>query len=406
MRKPRSAALGRPLLAALTLLGSSALTVLPATSAHAADGFTTPTYCVKTSTIDNCYTSFTSAVSAATNNIVNDAPATMPATYTSSWSTLRTRMEQANSSLSGILFSDVNNTGKGVAIFAQGGCQAATNPNYDPAWNNFLINGEHQKLYTYAGVNLNTVMGARFDNKVNSVLGLNKCAIGLATDPNHTGSVWPAAGYWSNVPFSASNGATSIRFFHSPTFEEASKACDYAAQAKREGWAPNFPQLAVCKFYPGTKQVVLSDTRIDGGAQGNCTLDNAQRTVWIDQSVTNSESFQTEAGQTVKMELGFGDLKTGLELSMKETWGRTWATTSRVATQDVMTVRPGYKGWATLRPSIERYTVTTGVTYPDGGPQQNVQYKMDFNTPSTEMNTQEVGLVTALMTDADRTRMC
>ncbi|MFD8229550.1 hypothetical protein ACFV16_36285, partial [Streptomyces massasporeus] len=136
------------------------------------------------------------------------------------------------------------------------------------------------------------------------------------------------------------------------------------------------------------------------------TQDNATRTVWLDQSVSNTDSFQTELGTTVKMEYGFGDLKTSLELSVRNTWGRIWTATSRVATQDTMTIRPDYKGWTTLRPSIERYTVTTGVTYPDGGPQPNVQYTMDFNIPSTELNTQEVGLVTAPMTGDDRLRIC
>ncbi|MFD8230274.1 hypothetical protein ACFV16_40315, partial [Streptomyces massasporeus] len=213
-------------------------------------------------------------------------------------------MEQANPALSGMLFSDVNYTGKGVAIFALGGCKLSemTNPTYDPYLNNFLVNGGRQKLYYYNSANLNTVMGGRFDNKVSSTLGLNKCAVGTAADPNHGGSFNPAAAYKAGLYFSdPSNGASSVRFFHEPTNEEVSKACDFAAKAKREGWYPSFPQLADCRYYPGTKKTVLSDTKLVGGALGNCTQDNATRTVWLDQSVSNTDSFQTELGTTVKM---------------------------------------------------------------------------------------------------------
>ncbi|MER7578191.1 hypothetical protein [Streptomyces sp. NPDC126514] len=361
---------------------------------------------MKTSTIDHCYRFFSAAVSVATNYKVNDAPDTFPGSGTSTWNGLRARMEQANPELSAILFSDMYFKGKGVLLVANGGCQAVSNTNYEPYLNNFLINGGRQKLYTYTGVNLNEVNSGSFDNKVNSAIGLNRCAVAGARDPNFTGGSFYARAAADNFGAPTTNGVTSLRFFHNPTQKEASEACNYAAKAHREGTAPSFPQLAVCTYNPATKQVVSSDTRLDGGPQYNCTLDNSTRTVWLDQAVTNTESFQTETGQTVRLEFDFGDLKASLELSVKQSWGRTWSATSRVATQDTMTIRPEYKGWVTLRPSLERYTVTTGVDYPDGGPRLNVQYQMDFAIPSTEMTTQAVGLVTQPMTAAERTSMC
>lgn len=386
MENSRLARLGRPLLTALTLLGSSALTVLPATSARA-DSFTSPTYCVLNDITQMCYASFTDAVKAATNNRVTDAPAVKPVNGSSDWTNLKLRMERANPTLSAFLFSDWNWDGKGILIVAKGGCQDATNPDYDPYLNNFLINGGKQKLYNYVTVNLNEVNNGVFDNKVESAIGLNKCAVAAGRDPNLTGAHVNATSAPNGMSSRFTNGVTSVRLFHNPTNAEVSKACDTAERAKREGW---YPSLAVCTYNQISK---TSATQVvHGGFQNNCGPLTATLTLGMEEWVANTNSYTTEVGQLARLEFEFGDLKAILEASVKEIIGTSVTTQFRVISSIAVPVPSGWRGYIDSHPDVDRYKVTAVATYPDGGPKKTVTYYVDQGRDS---NTQSLASASA-----------
>ncbi|QWA26749.1 hypothetical protein KJK32_46335 (plasmid) [Streptomyces sp. JCM17656] len=343
MRKFKSGAFRRgPILAALTLLGSSALTVLPAGSAHAVDISTAP-YCIKTNYMNQCYKYFSAAVAVITDYKVNDAPNTFPGYGTSTWKSLRTRMEQAKPELSGILFSNDNWQGN-VLIVAMNSC-ANTNT-----------------LASFANVNLNTVSDGAFDNKVESAIGLNDCLISAHKDTDGGGGYVSATAspndYSSKV--GSTNGISSVRFWHNWTGLEALAECE----RQMDHWLGTYSS---CSFDSTTKQLVAGEKLQD--VTYNCTLDDMSATLWVDNTVTNGTIYQTEIENKMVLGADFGSIKASFERGVKDIYGRTLTDTSRVAGQKTMTVRPGYKGWMNVIPWAESYGQTVDFTVPQGGRQ-------------------------------------
>ncbi|GAA3594052.1 hypothetical protein GCM10022295_89360 [Streptomyces osmaniensis] len=175
-------------------------------TASAADYFTSHLNCVATSSASSCWYRFSDAVKAATNNVISDAPDTMPSYFSPDWDALQHRMEAANPNLTGMLASDVDYSGNGVLIIAMGGCQR--NPLPSPSGN----------------INLNTEVWGFFDNRVNSGVSFNSCQMSFSQHSDGNGTSLPAQ---TNIPSAGSlaEDVTSVKFYHNPTTAEASAFC-------------------------------------------------------------------------------------------------------------------------------------------------------------------------------------
>ncbi|MFJ9821771.1 hypothetical protein ACIRU3_42325 [Streptomyces sp. NPDC101151] len=168
----------------VTLLGSSALAILPSGSAHATDAFTTHTNCVDKAVIKpigrQCFYTFTDAVKYATNGEITYAPAVSPQYGSAAWNSLIDDMSRQNMYLSAILFSDSFAKGNGTLILERGNCTYKNSPGTIPG--------------DMGGVFLNTIFNGYYDNHVNSGVGLNNCKLAFYADPYYSGiqtSAWP-----------------------------------------------------------------------------------------------------------------------------------------------------------------------------------------------------------------------
>ncbi|MFI8101289.1 hypothetical protein [Streptomyces sp. NPDC086023] len=137
----------------------------------------------------------------------------------------------------------------------------------------------------------------------------------------------------------------------------------------------------------------------------NCTSVAQNRALWWETSVANETSFTTEYGQKLVLGLGFGDLKSGIELAFSQTYGHSTTNTTTFKQQDSVTIPGKYRSVLYKTPTYQVLSGTATARIHDGGALVDLPWtvKQAVSDGSDGLTWDEIPLTAAELQD---TRLC
>ncbi|MGP3689564.1 hypothetical protein ACTVZO_33530 [Streptomyces sp. IBSNAI002] len=287
-----------------------------------------------------CYDTFRELIREATDYEIQDAPLVAPPGGPAATATLRAAMESVSRSYSGMHFSEPDYTGD-VLLVWNGGCRARGDKRLLP--------------------DLSTWAGGKFNDRLNSQIGMNGCQIGLAEDPDYGGSRQAALPFGQQPAGNTLHGKmTSAAYYYSPTTLDVTADCGNGN--------------ADCTYTAETRALGKSSPKLVADVN-NCTSIEQQQNITWTKSIETSTTVGGEAGTQVSVEAGFGDsFKVGVALTLKATWGKSISESTSFSQTALLKVSARNKGLLYLSPPIETFTGTAAAVYKGSGIVVKVPY--------------------------------
>lgn len=209
---------------------------------------------------------------------------------------------------------------------------------------------------------MNTVFGGRFDNRLNAGVGFHDCQVSFAEHPDRAGYTTPARKAIAQGPGAVLyNQTASVAFLHTPTAVEAATACGDGS--------------ANCSFRTTSRTRGEGPSSLVAQAR-NCTDVDQSQTVSWEKAVENSSTFTVEGGLQLSTEIGFEGFNVGVQLSLTESYGTSYAETTTFSRQTAIMVPAEHRGSIFLTPATETYAGTATAVYPGSGIEVTVPWSV------------------------------